>query len=54
MTASTIFALELMPFAVCHLVEVLSLTFHTTFVSYFWTYRVVNSTVKRGYKRYLQ
>lgn len=35
MMASTIFALELMPFAVCHLVEVLSLKFHTTSVSYF-------------------
>lgn len=35
MTASAVFALELMPFDVCHLVKVLSLQFHTTFVSYF-------------------
>lgn len=36
MTALPVFALELMPFDVCHLVEVLSLKFHTTFVSYFF------------------
>lgn len=33
--ASTVFALELMPFDVHHLVEVLSLQFHTTFVPCF-------------------
>lgn len=48
MVSSTIFALELMPFDVCHLVKVLSLKFPTTLVSYFWTYKVVNSTVKEN------
>lgn len=37
MVRSTIFALESMPFDVCHLVKVLSLRFPTTLVSYFGT-----------------
>lgn len=40
MMASAVFALELMPFGVHHLVEVLSLKFHTTFVPYFLDFKL--------------
>lgn len=48
MMTSTISALGLMPFDVCHLVKVLSLKFHTTLVFIFLDFnKVVNSTVKK-------
>lgn len=47
--ASTIFALQLMPFDVCHLVEVLVLSF-ILLLFHIFGLKVVNSTVKRGKK----
>lgn len=51
--ASTVFALQLMPFDVCHLVEVLVLSF-ILLLFHIFGLKVVNSTVKKGRKRYLQ
>lgn len=50
--ASTIFALQLMPFDVCHLVEVLVLSF-ILLLFHIFGLKVVNSTVKRGKKKVL-